>query len=81
MATAQPVSVRLDDDVRRTLERDAAQHGVGLATYLRELATDRAKAVRKAEIRTQSRLVGERTRSSREAHESYQSVGTPSAEI
>ncbi len=81
MATAQPVSVRLDDDVRRTLERDAAQHGVGLATYLRELATDRAKAVRKAEIRTQSRLVGERARSSREAHEFYQSVGTPSAEV
>lgn len=78
---AQPVSVRLDDDVRDTLERDAAKRGIGLATYLRQLASDCAKDLRKAEIRAQSRLVGERVHSSREAQEFYQQAGTPSAEL
>jgi hypothetical protein len=54
-----PVFVRLDDEVRATLEADARQHGVGLATYLRNLATDRANLVKKANIRAESQRVAE----------------------
>jgi hypothetical protein len=66
-----PISVRLDDEVRATLEADAKQHGIGLATYLRNLATDRAKLVRKAKIREESRLVAEHNRNDPDAQEFY----------
>jgi hypothetical protein len=68
---AAPVSVRLDDDVRATLEADAKLHGIGLATYLRNLATDRAKLVRKASIRAESRRVAEHNRDNPDAQEFY----------
>jgi hypothetical protein len=68
---AGPISVRLDDDVRATLEADAKDHGIGLATYLRNIATDRAKLVRKAKIREESRRVAERNRNDPEAREFY----------
>jgi hypothetical protein len=68
---AAPVSVRLDDEVRATLEADAKQHGIGLATYLRNLATDRAKLVRKANVRTESRHVAEYNRDNPDAQEFY----------
>jgi hypothetical protein len=77
---SQPISIRLEDDIRGTLERDAAQHGVGLATYLRDLATERARSVRKAEIRAQSRGVGESVRQDPDARAFYEAWGTPSAE-
>jgi len=75
-----PISIRLDDDVRGTLESDAAEHGVGLATYLRDLATERARAVRKAQIRAESRLVGELVRTDPEARAFYEFWGTPGTE-
>jgi hypothetical protein len=78
--SSQPISIRLDAEVRDALERDAAQHGVGLATYLRDLATERARAVRKAEIRAESRIVGKRVSGDPEARAFYELWGTPSAE-
>ena len=77
---SQPISIRLDEDVRSALERDATQHGVGLATYLRDLATERARAVRKAEIRAESCVVGDRVRRDPEAAAFYESWGTPGSE-
>jgi uncharacterized protein (DUF1778 family) len=77
---SQPISIRLDEDVRDALERDAAQHGVGLATYLRDLATERARAVRKSEIRAESRVVGDRVRVDPEARAFYESWGIPGSE-
>jgi hypothetical protein len=77
---SQPISIRLDDDVRGALERDAAHHGVGLATYLRDLATERARAVRKAEIRAESRAVGERVNADPEARAFFEFWGTPNSE-
>ncbi len=50
-----PVSVRLDDDTRRTLATAAKSRGVGLSTYLRDLAADEARRLRKARIRARSR--------------------------
>ena len=76
-----PISLRLDEGVRKVLAQDAAEHGIGLATYLRELAAERAKAVRKAQIRAESRRVGEAVQKDPEARVFYESWGTPSAKI
>jgi hypothetical protein len=76
-----PISIRLDDDVRAILERDAASRGVGLATYLRGLATEQARTLRRDVIRAQSREVGRRVRRSSEARDFYESLGTSSSEI
>ncbi|ACI99703.1 ribbon-helix-helix protein, CopG family protein [Rhodospirillum centenum] len=56
---AHPVSVRLDDAVQAILEDAARDRGVGLSTYLRELAETEAKRVRRERIRAQSRAVAE----------------------
>lgn len=52
-----PVSVRLDDDIQATLEEAAKGRGIGLSTYLRELAAGEAKRLRRDRIRAQSRAV------------------------
>jgi hypothetical protein len=78
---APTVSVRLDDEVRAVLEQDAREHGIGLATYLRDLAGERAKAVRRARIRAESRALGERVQSDAEAGDFYASWGRPSADV
>lgn len=80
MAT-QPISIRLEDRVRAVLEQDAKERGVGIATYLRDLATDRAKTVRKAQIRAESKRVGEYVRTHPDAQEFYDDWGTPTAEF
>lgn len=46
-AMAQPVSVRLDEAVRIMLEQAARVRGVSLSSYLRELAADAAKHLRR----------------------------------
>ncbi len=75
-----PVSVRLDNDVQATLEGAARERGVGLSTYLRELAEIEAKRVRRERIRAQSRAVGAYVASSPEGRAFYEDWGTPSAE-
>jgi hypothetical protein len=39
-----PISVRLDDDVRDELEAQVRSRGIGLATLLRDLAIEAARA-------------------------------------
>lgn len=74
-----PVSVRLDDDVQATLEDAARDRGIGLSTYLRQLAADEARRVRRDRIRAQSRAVGTHVASSPEAAAFYEDWGTPNA--
>lgn len=64
---AAPVSVRLDDDVRETLQAEARARHVGLSTYLRQIANEAAARLRRERIRTQSRAVAEYVESSPEA--------------
>jgi uncharacterized protein (DUF1778 family) len=71
MQMAARISIRLDDDVRATLEAAAKEHGIGLATYLRNIATDRAKLLRKTKVREESRRVAERNRDDPDAREFY----------
>lgn len=72
-----PVSIRLDNDVRATLEGAARERGVGLSTYLRELAEIEAKRVRRERIRAQSREVGDYAASSPEGQAFYEDWGMP----
>src|SRR5580692_904806 len=50
-AMGAPISVRLDDKVRSTLEVEAKAHGVGLGTFLRQLAEDAAVRLKRERIR------------------------------
>ena len=38
-----PVSIRLDDEVRETLEAEARSRNIGLATLLRQIAAEAAR--------------------------------------
>ncbi len=75
-----PVSVRLDEDMQSTLEDAAKARGIGLCTYLRELAANEAKRLRRERIRDQSRTVGAYVAASPEAQRFYDQWGTPTAE-
>ena len=74
---AAPISVRLDDDVRETLEVEARARHVGLSTYLRQIAIEAAARLRRERIRAQSRKVGEYMTESPEAAGFYDDWGTP----
>jgi hypothetical protein len=74
---AAPISVRLDDDVRETLEAEARARRIGLSTYIRQIAIETAVRLRRERIRSQSRAVGEYVAASPEAAAFYQEWGTP----
>jgi GNAT superfamily N-acetyltransferase len=76
-----PISVRLDDAVRRELETQARERGIGLATLLRELATRAAREAEDARIRAESAAVARYVRSSPEAQAFYEDWGTPTANV
>ena len=75
-----PISVRLDDAVRAELEAEAKTRGIGLATYLRQLASDAARDVRSKRIRAQSEVVGRYIAENPEAREFVEFWGTPRSE-
>jgi len=74
---ANPISVRLDDDVRKILEEDAADQHIGLGTYLRKLATAHAEAVWKASVRAESERIGELYAVDPKVRAFYDEIGTP----
>jgi GNAT superfamily N-acetyltransferase len=75
-----PVSIRLDDDVRVELEAEARARGVGLATLLRDLATEAAREARRVRIRQASAVVGAHVAASAEGQAFYEEWGTPRAD-
>jgi hypothetical protein len=76
-----PISIRLDDDVRQELETQARSRGVGLATLLRDLATEAARAARRTRIRQASAAIGAHVASSADGQAFYEEWGTPGADI
>ena len=74
---AHPISVRLDEDIQATLEAAARERGIGLSTYLRDMAAREARRLQRVRIRAQSRAVGDYVASSTEAGEFYSDWGTP----
>lgn len=75
-----PISIRLDDDVRMELEAQARASGVGLATFLRELAGRAARDARRVRIRQASAAVGEHVAAVPDAAGFYADWGTPAAD-
>jgi hypothetical protein len=73
------ISVRLDDLVHSTLERAAKARGIGLSTYLRNLAADEAARILKAHTWEQGERVGRYIAVSPEGKAFYEGWGTPSA--
>lgn len=78
---SKQLSIRLDDAVHRELSAAARLRGVGLATYLRELAAGEARSVRVARIRAESRHVGEAYTANAEARAFYDVTGLPDPEV
>ena len=69
------LSVRLDDDVRKTPAAEAGARHIGLSTHLRQIAIETAAHLRRERIRSQSRAVGECVASSPEATAFYDEWG------
>jgi len=76
----RPVSVRLEQDIQTTLEDAARERGIGLSTYLRELAAQEARRVRRERIRAQSRAVAAYIAESPDAETFYEDWGTPASD-
>jgi hypothetical protein len=72
-----PISIRLDEGVRATLEAEATERGIGLATLIRELAADAAREVRRKRIRAQSAALARYVAEHPEARSFYQDWGGP----
>lgn len=72
-----PISIRLDEDVRQTLEGEARAQGLPLATLLRQIAADAARQVRRARIRAGSEAVGRHVASSPDARDFLANLGRP----
>jgi hypothetical protein len=75
-----PISIRLDDDVRDELEAQARLRGVGLATLLRDLATEAAREGRRRRIREASAEIGRHVATSAAGQAFYEAWGTPRAD-
>lgn len=76
-----PLSLRLDDETRLTLEQEASTRRVGLSTLLRDLATEAAQRIRRERIRRQSAAVGDYVAEAPEAAAFYADWGTPQARL
>jgi hypothetical protein len=77
---AAPISIRLDEEVRETLEAEARSRNIGLATLLRQIAKEAARQVKRKRIREQSAAVGKHVANRPEAKEFYEFWGTPRME-
>ena len=71
------ISLRLDDEVRAILAAAARDRGIGLSTYIRQIATDAAREARRQRIRAQTAVVAAYIRENPEAREFYDDWGTP----
>lgn len=76
-----PISIRLDDDVQSTLSEAARERGIGLSSYVRELATVEARRIRRDRIRRQSRDVGAAVVATAAAASFYDDWGTPTVQL
>ena len=76
-----PISIRLDPDVRDTLEAEARIRGIGLSSYLRDLAKQAARDVRRARIRAESEKVAAYVAQNPEAKAFFDDWGTPTAKL
>jgi GNAT superfamily N-acetyltransferase len=74
------VLIHLDDDVRDELEVQARSRGIGLATFLHDLATEAAREARRIRIRQAGAAIGTHVATSAEGQAFYEEWGTPHAD-
>ena len=74
------ILINLDEDLRRTLEAEAASRGVTLDALMSDLVTEAARQLRRRRIREQSEAVGRYVASNPEAKEFCEFWGTPRSE-
>jgi GNAT superfamily N-acetyltransferase len=75
-----PISIRLDAEVQKTLEAEAKAQGIGLASYLRQLAAKAARDVRRARTRAGSLAVARHVAENQAARDFVEDWGTPDTE-
>lgn len=75
-----PISIRLDPNVREILETEAKAQGLGLASYLRQLAAAAARDVRRARIRAESAAVARHVAANPDARAFMEDWGTPGSD-
>ena len=73
-----PLFLRLDDDVRSTLLSEAETRGIGLSSYLRQLAEAEAARLRRERIRAASEAVARHITASADAPEFCDDWGSAS---
>ncbi len=66
--------------MRDELEAQARSRGIGLATLLRDLATEAAREARRSRIRQASAAIGTHVATSAEGRAFYEEWGTPRAD-
>jgi hypothetical protein len=76
-----PISLRLDDAIRESLEIEAKERQIGLSALLREMITECAKEAKRQRIRKQTAALADRIASSPEAREFFEFWGTPRMEL
>jgi hypothetical protein len=74
------ILIKLDEDLRRTLEAEADSRGVSFDALVGELVTEAARQLRRKSIREQSEAVGRYIVSNPEAKEFHDFWGTPRME-
>ena len=75
-----PISVRLDDDVRKELEDQARARNIGLSTLLRDIAKEAARQAKRKRIREQSEEVAKYIASNPDVKDFTEFWGTPRQE-
>lgn len=79
-AVSTPISIRLNPDVRETLQAEAKTLGIGLASYLRQMAAKAARDATRARLRAGSAAVATHIAEDRSARNFMGEWGTPGAE-
>ena len=78
---SDPISLRIDDEDRPILTVAARQAGVGLGTYLRQMVHERARELRVAQVRAETKHVGSRAKTDAKVSEFYEETGTPTNRV
>jgi uncharacterized protein (DUF1778 family) len=78
---ANTVTIRLDPDVRETLESAARNEGKGLSAFVREIAELEAQRMRRAVIRADGEQVVAYLAEHPQARDELDQYGTPQSDL
>jgi hypothetical protein len=76
-----PISLRIDEEDRPVLTEAAREAGIALGTFLRQIIHERARELRVAQIRRETRGVGNRAKTDAKLRAFYEEIGTPTSDV